>query len=101
MKILVIGHPEAVQGFSLVGVQGLVGLDVESMNHAVDLALNDPQVGIVLVTDDSAELIRDRITYLKNRTELPIFIEIPDPNGMNAERVSLREIAHQAIGIGN
>ncbi len=101
MKILVIGHPEAVQGFSLVGVQGLVGPDVESMNHAVDLALNDPQVGIVLVTDDSAELIRDRITYLKNRTELPIFIEIPDPNGMNAERVSLREIAHQAIGIGN
>ena len=101
MKILVIGHPEAVQGFSLVGVQGLVGPDVESMNHAIDLALNDPQVGIVLVTDDSAELIRDRITYLKNRTELPIFIEIPDPNGMNAERVSLREIAHQAIGIGN
>ena len=99
MRVVIIGHPEAVQGFSLVGVQGYVAVDAESMDRAVDLVLADGQTGIVLVTDDSAELIRERIDQLKSRYDPPIFIEIPDPNGMNPERKTLTEVAEQAIGI--
>lgn len=99
MKIWVIGHPEAVQGFALVGVQGVVAETVESMNIALDAALADKDAGIILVTDDSAELVRERIDRLKQSIETPIFLEIPDPNGMNPERMTLTEVANQAIGI--
>lgn len=99
MRVVVIGHPEAVQGFSLVGVQGYVAVDAESMDQAVDLVLSDGRTGIVLVTDDAAEMIRERIDQLKSRYDPPIFIEIPDPNGMNPERMTLTEVADQAIGI--
>jgi vacuolar-type H+-ATPase subunit F/Vma7 len=99
MKVWVIGHPEAVQGFSLVGVDGIVATTVESMNQALDAALANSEIGIILVTDDSAELVRDRIDQLKRRVETPIILEIPDPNGMNAERMTLTEVADQAIGI--
>lgn len=99
MRVVVIGNLEAVLGFSLVGVQGYIAEDVESMDHAVDHILGDGRTGIVLVTDDSAELIREKIDQLKSRYEPPIFIEIPDPNGMNPERMTLTEVANQAIGI--
>lgn len=99
MRVVVIGHLEAVLGFSLVGVQGYIAEDAESMNQAVDLVLSDGRTGIVLVTDDAAELIRERINQLKSRYDPPIFIEVPDPNGMNPERMTLTEVADQAIGI--
>jgi V/A-type H+-transporting ATPase subunit F len=99
MKVWVIGHPEAIQGFSLVGVHGIIAETMQSMNLALDAALADKDAGIVLVTDDSAELVRDRIDQLKQRAETPIFLEIPDPNGMNPERMTLTEVANQAIGI--
>jgi vacuolar-type H+-ATPase subunit F/Vma7 len=99
MRVVVIGHLEAVLGFSLVGVQGYIAEDAESMNQAVDLVLGDGRTGIVLVTDDAAELIRERIDQLKSRYDPPIFIEVPDPNGMNPERMTLTEVANQAIGI--
>jgi vacuolar-type H+-ATPase subunit F/Vma7 len=99
MRVVVIGHLEAVLGFSLVGVQGYIAEDAESMNQAVDLVLSDGRTGIVLVTDYAAELIRERIDQLKSRYDPPIFIEVPDPNGMNPERMTLTEVADQAIGI--
>lgn len=99
MKIWVIGHPEAVQGFSLVGINGVIAETRESMNIALDEALANKDVGIVLVTDDSAELVRNRIDQLKESVETPIFLEIPDPNGMNPERMTLTQVANRAIGI--
>jgi vacuolar-type H+-ATPase subunit F/Vma7 len=50
MKILVIGHPEAVLGFSLVGVHGQTATSAEEANQALDSALASSDVGIILVT---------------------------------------------------
>jgi hypothetical protein len=38
MKILVIGHPDAVLGFSLAGVGGRAASTVEEVNQALDEA---------------------------------------------------------------
>ncbi len=99
MKIWVIGHPEAVEGFSLVGVDGIAAETAEAVNQALDRVLSTEGVGIVMITDDSAQLVRERIDRLKNRVGLPLFLEVPDPNGMDPERMSLAELANQAIGI--
>jgi vacuolar-type H+-ATPase subunit F/Vma7 len=61
MKILVIGHPEAVLGFSLVGVHGQTATSAEEAHQALDSALASPDVGIILVTEDIA---RRRISRL-------------------------------------
>jgi len=57
MKILVIGHPEAVLGFSLAGVGGRVATTAEEVNQALDEAQASKDVGIVLVTQDVAKLV--------------------------------------------
>jgi len=99
MKVLVIGHPEAVLGFSLVGVRGQAVTTAEEANQALDDALNRPDVGIVLVTEDVADLIEARMDQLKLRSTVPLVVEIPGPGYIRVERPSLREVIQRAIGV--
>ena len=61
MKVLVIGHPEAVLGFSLAGVSGRVATTAAEVNQALDEIQATRDVGIVLVTQDVAQLIPARM----------------------------------------
>jgi V/A-type H+/Na+-transporting ATPase subunit F len=99
MKILVIGHPEAVLGFSLAGVGGRVATTAEEVNQALDQAQASKDVGIVLVTQDVAELIPARMEHLKLRSTVPLIVEIPSGGGESEEQASLGEIVLRAIGI--
>ncbi len=99
MKVVVIGHPEAVEGFALVGVKGIVAQDKVSVNLAIDRILTDQEVGIVMVTNKTAQMISERMRLLRNQSDLPVFIEIPGPDGMDQNRLTLTEVANQAIGI--
>jgi V/A-type H+-transporting ATPase subunit F len=99
MKVLVIGHPEAVLGFSLVGVGGRVATSTADVNQALDDVLSTPGVGIVLVTEDVAALIARRIDQLKLRSNLPLVVEIPAPAGMRPGQPALREVVQRAIGV--
>jgi vacuolar-type H+-ATPase subunit F/Vma7 len=99
MKVLVIGHPEAVLGFSLAGVGGRVATTAEEVNQALDEAQSSKDVGIVLVTQDVAKLIPARMEHLKLRSTVPLIVEIPSGGGALEAQESLGEIVLRAIGI--
>ena len=99
MKVLVIGHPEAVLGFSLAGVGGRVATTAAEVNQALDAAQASKDVGIVLVTHDVAELIPARMEHLKLRSTVPLIVEIPSQGGSPEGQASLGEIVLRAIGI--
>jgi vacuolar-type H+-ATPase subunit F/Vma7 len=99
MKILVIGHPSAVLGFSLVGVNGETVTSADEVNQALDRALADATIGIILVTGDVAELIRPRMDYLQLHSTVPLVVEIQAPEGVQPEQPSLNDIVFRAIGV--
>jgi V/A-type H+-transporting ATPase subunit F len=99
MRILVIGHPEAVLGFSLVGVHGQAATSAEEANLALDHALALPDVGIILVTEDVAGLIEPRMAQLKLRSAVPLVVELPGPQGVRSDQPSLSEVVQRVIGI--
>jgi V/A-type H+-transporting ATPase subunit F len=99
MKILVIGHPEAVLGFSLAGVGGRVATTAAEVNQALDEAQASKDLGIVLVTHDVAEMIPARMEQLKLRSTIPLIVEIPSGGGAPEGQDSLGEIVLRAIGI--
>lgn len=98
MKVLVIGHPEAVLGFSLAGVGGRVATTADEVNQALDEAQASKEVGIVLVTQDVAQLIPARMERLKLRSTVPLVVEIPSRGGTEGQE-SLGDIVLRAIGI--
>ena len=99
MKVLVIGHPEAVLGFSLAGVSGRVATSAAEVNQALDDVQASKDVGIVLVTQDVAQLIPARMEHLKLRSTIPLVVEIPAQGGAPEGEESLGEIVLRAIGI--
>jgi V/A-type H+-transporting ATPase subunit F len=99
MKVLVIGHPEAVLGFSLAGVSGRVATNAAEVNQALDDVQASKDVGIVLVTQDVAQMIPARMEHLKLRSTIPLVVEIPSQGGAPEGQESLGEIVLRAIGI--
>ena len=99
MKILVIGNQEAVLGFSLVGVHGKAVSTAIEADQALDGALSTADTGIILVTEDVAELIEARMDQLKLRSTVPLVVEIPGPQGVRPDRPSLNEMVLRAIGV--
>jgi V/A-type H+-transporting ATPase subunit F len=99
MKILVIGHPEAVLGYSLVGVEGKAVTSAEETSLALDAALNNRSLGIILVTGDVAEMIRPKMDQLQLHSTVPLVVEIPAPERVQPPQPSLNEIVFRAIGV--
>ena len=99
MKVLVIGHPEAVLGFSLAGVHGRAVTTAEEADKALDEALASKENGIVLVTQDVAQMVQARVEHLKLRSTIPLVVEIPSPAGVPEGTPALSDIVLKAIGI--
>ena len=99
MKLMVIGHPEAVLGFSLVGVGGRAATNAAEANQALDTALATPDVGIILVTEDVSAMVGARMDQLKMHSAVPLVVEIPAPGGSPPGKPPLSEVVKRAIGI--
>jgi vacuolar-type H+-ATPase subunit F/Vma7 len=99
MRVFVVGHPEAVLGFSLAGVGGKSAQTAQEIDSALDEVLLAGDIGIVLVTQDVAGLARSRMDELKLRSTRPLFVEVPSPAGVAAGQPSLGEVVLRAIGV--
>lgn len=99
MELLVIGSPPAVWGFALAGVPGQIVETVEALTVALDQALSRSDLGIILITEDVADLDRARIAYLIAQSEIPLLVEIPGPAGPSPDRPSIQELLHRTIGV--
>ncbi|RLC90594.1 MAG: Vacuolar H+transporting two-sector ATPase F subunit [Chloroflexi bacterium] len=99
MKLLVIGNQDAVWGFALTGIHGQVVTTVADLRQALDAALADEEIGIVLVTEDAADLDRQRVEKLMLRSTTPLIVELPGPQGPNPDRPSLNDVIRRTIGV--
>ena len=99
MKYYVIGDEDAVLGFGMVGVRGDVALDRDAAETSFRAALKDREIGIVIITEPVAELIRPLVDQYVFRKQFPLIVEIPDRKGKIATRPGIRETVNQAIGV--
>jgi len=99
VKYFVIGDEDTVLGFGMVGVDGRVAGDAAEAEAAFDAATADPDVGILVVTERDAELIRPRVDRYLFSDTFPLIVEIPDRDGRMAGRPTIRETVNSAIGI--
>ena len=97
MEYFVIGDEDTVLGFSLVGVSGIVAATADEAKGAWDKALEDKAHGVIIITEDVADLIRDTVDRYLFSESFPLVVEIPDP-GKTSSR-DLRSLVNEAIGV--
>jgi V/A-type H+-transporting ATPase subunit F len=99
MKYFIIGDEDSVLGFGMVGVDGRVAETAADAEAAFRAALELKDIGIVIVTERTAQLMRRLLDgYLASR-RFPLIVEIPDRRGPLPGRKSIREMVTEAIGI--
>jgi V/A-type H+-transporting ATPase subunit F len=99
MKYYVIGDEDTVLGFDLVGVRGIVARDVGEAEGVFDSAVSDPDVGIVIITERTVDLIRSKVNQYQFTERFPLVVEIPDREGPKKDRTGIREMVNATIGV--
>jgi V/A-type H+-transporting ATPase subunit F len=99
VRYFIIGDQDTVLGFGLVGVEGIVANTPEEVDAAFRQALEGSDVGIVIITEKSAGMIRDQVDRYIFTEDFPLIVEIPDRTGPDPNRADMRSLVNQAIGI--
>ena len=99
MKFFLIGDEITVLGYSLAGVRGVMVNSTEEAADALKEATQDPDVGIVLITQRIASEIQPLVDEAKLKMATPIVLEIPDRHGPVEGRESALDIVRRLIGI--
>ena len=83
----------------LAGIPGVIVHGHNETMEAVDNALNDKSLAIIVITELAAESIPERIQNLRKRDSLPLLVEIPDRHGTRRDADFLSRYVREAIGV--
>jgi V/A-type H+/Na+-transporting ATPase subunit F len=98
MRYFVIGDEDTVLGFSLVGTQGMVATNIPEAQAALEKALEHKEYGIIIITEDVADMIRVQVDrYLFSET-FPLIVEIPNRFSEGGSK-DLKKLVNEAIGV--
>ncbi len=99
MKIVMFGDADAVNLFHLVGIEGIIHAeDDPNFEDKFETITNDPDVGIIIISERLLIKHKDLIFPFKMQRRLPIIVDIPSIIPKYKEDYSL-EIARKYIGI--
>lgn len=100
MKFFVISdNIDTYMGMRLSGMPGVVVHEPDEVQRALKAAMEDPEIGIVLMTAKTLSLHREMVYKYKLERKRPLIVEIPDRHGSGNIGQSIGQYAKQAIGI--
>ncbi len=100
MKYFVIADNNDTHiGMRLAGIEGVVCRTPEEARAAIDRAAADPDIGILLITEQLAAQCEDKLTPMKMNLRTPLVVEIPDRNSKGRTSDSITRYIQDAIGV--
>ncbi|MCI9531802.1 MAG: ATP synthase subunit F [Lachnospiraceae bacterium] len=100
MKMFLISdNKDTYTGMRLAGVEGVVVHERQELKDALDAAIKDKEVGIVLLTEKFGREFPEVIDDVKLNRRLPLLIEIPDRHGTGRKENFITDYVSEAIGL--
>lgn len=100
MKMYLISdNADTYTGMRLAGVEGVVVHERESLYEALNTAMNDKTIGIVLLTEKLGREFPDIIDEMKLKRKMPLLVEIPDRHGTGRKENFITSYVNEAIGL--
>jgi V/A-type H+-transporting ATPase subunit F len=99
VKFYCIGDEDTVRGFRLAGIDGQVVSSDAEAEAALQHAVGQTGIGVVIITDTVAADIRAQVDAIRLEREQPLVVEVPGPAGPLAGRKTLRQLVQEAVGI--
>ena len=71
----------------------------EELRQALETAMSDSSIGIVLLTEKFGREFPDMIDEIKLKRKMPLLIEIPDRHGTGRKKDFITSYVNEAIGL--
>lgn len=98
LRVVAVGGRAFVNSLRLAGAGGVVAETVEEAAKCINRLVQDPEVGLILVSDEYGEEFSKRLNELRSRITMPILYQMPAP-GSRVGRVDYRAMLRQVLGI--
>ena len=100
MKMFLISdNVDTYTGMRLAGVDGVVVHEREELRQALETAMSDKSIGIVLLTEKFGREFPEMIDEIKLKRKMPLLIEIPDRHGTGRRKDFITSYITEAIGL--
>ena len=100
MKMYLISDNIDTQtGMRLAGVDGVVVHEREELREALESALADKEIGILLLTEKFGREFPEIVDQVKLHHKVPLIIEIPDRHGTGRKPDFITSYVNEAIGL--
>lgn len=96
---LISDNVDTQVGMRLAGVEGVVVHEAREVREAVNRALEDKEISILLITVKLTGLVPDLITDIKLNRRTPLVVEIPDRHGLGRPADFITSYVREAIGL--
>lgn len=96
---LISDNVDTYTGMRLAGVDGVVVHEREELHKALTNAMNNKELGIVLLTEKLGKEFPDIIDEMKLKRKMPLLVEIPDRHGTGRKKNFITSYVNEAIGL--
>ncbi len=86
-------------GMRLAGVEGKVVHEKDKFRLALDEALKNKEIAVLLVTEKLVNLCPEYIAERKISNKLPLIVELPDRHGSDRPEDYILEYVKDAVGV--
>lgn len=98
MKVVAVGGKAFVTGFVLSGVEGEYVDRSEAALVRIQELVENPEVGLIMVSDEVAKPIRGELMAVKAKRAVPLIYEVPGP-GSKPEKIEYRAMLRAILGV--
>jgi len=96
---LISDNVDTRTGMRLAGIEGVVVHEREEVLSALNDALENHDIGIILLTEKLMDLVQDEVMGIKLNRDFPLIVEIPDRHGSRRDADAIMKYIREAIGL--
>ena len=100
MKMFLISdNVDTLTGMRLAGVEGVVVHEREELREALESAVADKDIAIILLTEKFGKEFPEIINDIRLHHHTPLLIEIPYRHGTGRKKDFITSYVNEAIGV--
>lgn len=96
---LISDNIDTYTGMRLAGVEGVVVHTHDELKDALQTAISNKEIGIILLTEKFGREFPDIVDDVKLNRRLPLIVEIPDRHGTGRKADFITSYVNEAIGV--
>ena len=86
-------------GMRLAGIDGVVVHEADEVRRELEKAVEDPEIGVILITNKLLNLCPQLVYDLKLNRKRPLIVEVADRHGTGQLSEAITRYVKDAVGI--